>query len=93
MFSIKKISVVLWILFLVGCSSEVQYDLLILNGTVYDGSLNDPVETDLGIVGDRIIQLGDLEKHKATQIVDARGLSVAPGFIDLHVHLEPIFSL
>ena len=66
MFSIKKISVVLWILFLVGCSSEVQYDLLILNGTVYDGSLNDPVETALGIVGYQIIQLGDLDKHKAT---------------------------
>ena len=93
MLSIKKISVLLWILFLAGCSSETHYDLLILNGTVYDGSLNDPVETDLGIVGDQIIQLGDLDKHKATQIVDARGLSVAPGFIDLHVHLEPIFSL
>jgi dihydroorotase/N-acyl-D-amino-acid deacylase len=60
---------------------------------VYDGSLNDPKKTDVGIVDNQIVELGDLMGRQATQIIDAKGLAVAPGFIDLHAHLEPIFDL
>lgn len=90
---IKKSSLILCALFLIGCAPELQFDILVINGTVYDGSLNDPKKTDVGIVDNQIVELGDLMGRQATQIIDAKGLAVAPGFIDLHAHLEPIFDL
>ncbi len=43
---------------------------------------------DVGIIKNKIISIGDLSKSKAGKIIDASGLIVAPGFIDVHTHIE-----
>jgi N-acyl-D-amino-acid deacylase len=62
-------------------------DYLIINGSVLDGSGADAVRTSIGIQGDRISYLGK-EAVPAANIIDAAGLTVAPGFIDTHTHSE-----
>ncbi|MGQ9732286.1 MAG: N-acyl-D-amino-acid deacylase family protein, partial [Candidatus Zipacnadales bacterium] len=65
-----------------------MFDLLLLNGLLVDGSGAPPRRADLGIVGERIDRLGDLKQSLARQRLDCTGLTVAPGFIDLHAHSE-----
>ena len=60
-----------------------QYDLLIRNGTIVDGSGAPGFKADLAVKGDRIVRIGDLSGASATRVIDAAGLVVAPGFIDL----------
>ena len=60
-----------------------EYDLLIRNGTIYDGSGREPRRADLLIKGDRIVGMGDYGRVRAAQVVDAGGLAVAPGFINM----------
>jgi len=76
---------------LVSCQQE--YDLIVKNGTLYDGSGNPPTQSDVAINKDRIVKIGDLSNAKAKRVIDATGLAVAPGFIDLHAHLEPLLEL
>mgnify|MGYP001019935803 FL=1 len=76
---------------LFGC--QLEYDLIIKNGTVYDGSGNPPVQSDVAINNDKIVKIGNLTNAKAKKIIDASGLAVAPGFIDLHAHLDPLLEL
>ena len=64
-------------------SSNATYDLLIKNGTVIDGSGRPRYRADVAINGDRIARIGDLRTATATRVIDARGLVVAPGFIDM----------
>ncbi len=59
------------------------YDLVIANGRVVDGTGAPWFEADIGIVGDRIHSVGQLDSAKARARIDAAGLVVAPGFIDL----------
>ena len=65
-----------------------QLDLLILHGTLVDGSGRKPRKADVGIRGDRIVFVGDARKTNlsAARTIDATGLIVAPGFIDPHTH-------
>ena len=67
------------------------YDILIKGGTVYDGTLNEPTVADIGIRGDRIADVGRLSGGSA-RTVDATGLSVTPGFIDVHTHCDLTFQ-
>jgi N-acyl-D-amino-acid deacylase len=64
-------------------SQPEQYDVIIRHGTVYDGLGGQGVRTDVGIRGDRIVRVGPLQSAPAATIVDARGLAVAPGFINM----------
>jgi N-acyl-D-amino-acid deacylase len=59
------------------------YDLVIANGRVVDGTGAPWFEADIGIVGDRIRSVGDLGEARARARIDAAGMVVAPGFIDL----------
>jgi N-acyl-D-amino-acid deacylase len=71
---------------LAGCAatqSADRYDVIIANGTVYDGSGGAPVRADVGLRGDRIAAIGNLSGASAGQRVDARGMAVAPGFINM----------
>ena len=70
-----------------------QLDIIIRNGLVYDGSLSAPTSADIGIRNNKIVAIGDLSEQNATQEIDAEGLAVAPGFIDMHAHLEPLLHL
>jgi N-acyl-D-amino-acid deacylase len=59
------------------------FDFIIRGGTVYDGSGKAGVHTDIGIRGDKIAAVGDLAKSKSKTTIDASGLAVAPGFINM----------
>ncbi len=58
-------------------------DLLILGGTVYDGSGRAPRKANIGIIGDSIVAVGKLAGRVARDTLDARGLAVAPGFVNM----------
>ncbi len=62
------------------------FDVILLNGRVLDGTGNAWVLADVGIRGNRITAVGDLGAASATQVMDIKGLYVAPGFIDTHSH-------
>ena len=74
--------------FLIACSlsSYAQYDFLIKNGRILDGSGNPWFKADIAIKGDRIMAVGNLEKATAIQIIDAKDNYISPGFIDPHSH-------
>ncbi len=64
------------------------YDLVIRRGIVVDGSGSPPFRADIGISGDAIKTVGDLSAEEAETVIDASGLVVAPGFIDIHNHSD-----
>lgn len=60
-----------------------KFDVLIKHGMIYDGSGNAPFPADIGIIGDKIALIGSLENASATREVEANGMAVAPGFINM----------
>ena len=60
-----------------------DFDVIIRGGTVYDGTGAEPKNVDVAIRGDRIAEIGDLKTAKVKTVVDASGLAVAPGFINM----------
>lgn len=60
-----------------------DFDVLISGGTVYDGSGKSPVRADVGVRGDRIASVGNLAGKRARTTIDASGLAVSPGFINM----------
>src|SRR5688500_13352849 len=65
---------------------EAPFDLLIVNARLLDGSGNPWLREDLAARGDRIVARGRLTGSKAARVIDAKGMVVAPGFIDVHSH-------
>lgn len=63
-------------------------DILIKNGKIVDGTGNSWYYGDVAIKEDRILALGYLPHVKARQVIDAKGQVIAPGFIDVHTHIE-----
>lgn len=90
---------VLWTLLLGLCLiqpglAQDRFDILIRGGHVIDGTGNPWYEADVGITGERIVRIGDLDGATAGTEIDATGLIVAPGFIDPHTHaLNGIFQV
>lgn len=71
-------------LLLAACTSgDQRLDIIIRGGTVYDGLGGEPFVADIGISGDRIVALGTLADRRASTEVDATGLAVSPGFINM----------
>src|SRR5216110_1273700 len=64
-------------------SADAPFDIVIKGGTVYDGTGGEGHVTDVAIRGDRIAGVGDFAKASAKKTIDARGLAVAPGFINM----------
>jgi N-acyl-D-amino-acid deacylase len=70
------------------CLSAQDFDILIQNGRVVDGTGNPSFLGNVGIKGGRIAALGGLAGKTAARTIDAKGLVVAPGFIDMHNHSD-----
>lgn len=66
----------------------MAHDLIIRNGTLIDGTGATGRAADVAVDGDRITTVGDLDGATATTEIDATGLTVTPGFVDLHTHLD-----
>jgi len=66
--------------------AKYDYDILINNGRIVDGSGSVFYQADIGIIEDRIVKIGDLSSSSAKNEIDALDLIVAPGFIDSHTH-------
>ncbi|MBS1918237.1 MAG: amidohydrolase family protein [Bacteroidetes bacterium] len=71
------------ILIFSSCKTHQQFDTIIRNGIIYDGTGKKPFKGDIGIGADTIAFIGDLSDAKATKEVDAKGMAVSPGFIDM----------
>ena len=67
-------------------SPRPTFDVIVRGGTVYDGSGGSPYAADIGLIGDRIESIGSLGDAVASTVVDATGLAVAPGFINMLSH-------
>src|SRR5438094_8700923 len=63
--------------------ASADFDVIIRNGTVYDGTGAEPAQADVAIRGDRVAGIGDFKTAKAKTVIDAKGLAVAPGFINM----------
>jgi N-acyl-D-amino-acid deacylase len=70
-------------LFYHGAIPEKRFDTIIRQGTIYDGSGNKPFIADIGIIADTITAIGDLSDAVAKKEINAKGLAVAPGFINM----------
>src|ERR1700730_11186318 len=65
-----------------------QFDIIIKDGMIFDGARNPRFKSDLGIKDGVITAMGHLRASDANRVIDAEGLHVAPGFIDLHTHYD-----
>ena len=65
-----------------------EFDLLITGAEIIDGSGKAPFRADVGVNNGRIACIGDLHRAKGRTVVNANGLTLAPGFIDVHTHIE-----
>ena len=87
----------LLLVFYAGCerAPAERFDVLVTGGTVIDGAGAARFAADVGIRDGRIVRVSRerLRPDSAARVIDARGLVVAPGFIDLHAHLEPLPDL
>ncbi len=71
------------LMILSGCSTSARYDVLIRNGNIADGSGSPAFRGDIGIISDTIAAIGDLKKARGNTEIDATGMTVAPGFINM----------
>jgi len=77
------VALVILSMFVMPSTQQPQFDLLIKNGRIVDGSGRAGYIADLAVKGDRIVKIGKLSNATATRTIDARGMVVAPGFIDM----------
>ena len=71
-----------------GCAAGKAYDLVIVGGLVYDGLGGPPEAADIGIAGGMIKAVGRISASRGRAVIEAKGLAVAPGFIDIHDHTD-----
>ncbi len=76
---------IVFFILLSACSNDTKkdFDVIISNGTIYDGLGNEPLNTDVGIIGDVIAKIGNLKDFSASKHIDATNMVVAPGFINM----------
>lgn len=71
-------------------AAEPKYDLVIRNGRVIDGTGNPWFVGDVAVTGDKMVAVGRVPEGEAKRTIDAKGLVVAPGFIDVHSHSDEL---
>ena len=72
---------------------DTKFDIIIKDGRVIDGTGNPWYKADVGIVGERIREIGILPASSADTVIDASELAVSPGFIDIHAHSDLVLPL
>ena len=72
---------------------ESRYEVVLQNGLIVDGSGTAPYRGDVALNGGKIARIGDLGAYKSDRVVDASGLVIAPGFIDLLCHNDLLWTL
>ena len=77
-----------WTFFTIGLLAQGSYDLIIRNGRIIDGTGNPWFQSDIGIINGKIVSIKNLRNQQAKREIDAKGLYVTPGFIDLHSHAD-----
>lgn len=87
--SLSTLAIAVILLLFTQCSGD--YDIVIKGGTIYDGTYNSPYVADIGILNDKIVDIGKIKPGKAS-IIDASKMIVAPGFIDIHTHCDRAFN-
>jgi len=94
MASYHKVVFLLIIYLLLACSTSnktsTTYDLLIRNASIQTGDGSDPYISDVAITANTIERIGENLPGIAAKEIDAIGLTISPGFIDVHAHLEPL---
>jgi N-acyl-D-aspartate/D-glutamate deacylase len=70
-----------------------SYSVVIKGGRIVDGSGNPWFQGDVAVDGDKISKVGELGKYDADKVIDAKGLLVTPGFIDVHTHTDTSFII
>ena len=87
----RRTATLLWLLLASACArtaAQQPYDIVITGGLALNGEGTPAVRADVGIRGGRIATIGDLTAATASRRIDATGLTVAPGFIDMHNHSD-----
>lgn len=69
-------------------AEEPYFDVILKNGTIIDGTGSPSYQADVGVKNGYIYKIGNLSKQDGAEVVDVTGLTVAPGFIDVHSHAE-----
>jgi len=69
-------------------AAKPDYDIAIINGRIVDGTGNPWFYGGVAIKADRIVKVGAIDPQRAARVIDAKGMIVAPGFIDVHTHVE-----
>ncbi|MEY4380747.1 MAG: hypothetical protein RJA92_127, partial [Bacteroidota bacterium] len=85
---LKVYSILFFIGFLTASATAQTVDILIKNAKILDGTGNSWFYGDIAVGGGKIIQIGRLSGWNAKKVIDATGLVAAPGFIDVHTHIE-----
>jgi N-acyl-D-amino-acid deacylase len=83
----KPIIILILSLTLLQCTSQ-KFDIIVKNGTVYDGTGGSPVKGDIGVLEGKITKIGGELSSRGATVIDAGNLIVAPGFIDIHTHAD-----
>ena len=88
--TIGSLSAIAALLCVAGAAARTDgtVDVIIRGGTIYDGGEGKPFIGDVAIRGDRIVHVGLSGRYSAERVIDAKGMIVAPGFIDPHTHAD-----
>ena len=79
---LARIALLAWVA-LLATACTAPYDLIIRNGMIYDGTGRPPFRGDVAVRGDKIVAVGEVPAAHARHVIDAHGMAVSPGFINM----------